>query len=38
MNLAFEMIGLVALTVLYALAWHNQPARETVIERHADRK
>lgn len=38
MNTAFEMVALVALTVLYALAWHNQPARQEITERRANRR
>jgi hypothetical protein len=33
-----EMIGLVLLTVLYAMKWHNQPAREPVPVRRTIRK
>ena len=33
MNMLIEMIGIVALAVIYGLAWHNQPARDTVIDR-----
>ena len=31
-------VTIVLLTVLYALAWHNQPAREPVAVRHPNRK
>lgn len=33
MNTILEMITLTVLTVLYALAWHNQPARPAAPKR-----
>jgi hypothetical protein len=38
MNRVLEVIALVVLTALYALAWHNQPARQDSPARRTNRK
>jgi hypothetical protein len=38
MNPIFEMIAVALLSVLYGLAWHNQPAREPAAERRDNQK
>ena len=37
MDAIFETIVITALTVLYALAWHNQPAREAASPKRPNR-
>ena len=38
MNALYELVGIALLSVLYRLAWRNQPGREPVLERRTNRE